>query len=194
MSGRRIPNRCRRRSSSVRPLHSNAMQYRDDLLALQALPELDRQTLLGEGIEGRQCAKPCALHELIGHEVHAPVLVRRRGLYPRFSMDRRDMALGALAPQRQSLFAIQPVYQLVVRAPALALEQHLHTFVRDPPDPRAQLRAGRADFGTGIEPLRTSPPRRPVARSRHSAFACAEPCLDAARVSPLYLTTSCSRI
>ena len=31
------------------------MEHRDDVLALQALPDFDRQALLGEDIEDRQC-------------------------------------------------------------------------------------------------------------------------------------------
>jgi hypothetical protein len=103
------------------------------MLGLQALPDFDRQALLGEDIDDRQYAKPRALHELIGHEIHAPGLIGSRRLRACLALHCRDMAPGALAPQRQSL---------------LALEQHMHapvaiahTLVRDLPNPRTELYA-----------------------------------------------------
>lgn len=49
---------------------------RGDLLALDALIDLDRQSFTREGVDDRQGAQSAAVEERVGDEIHRPALVR----------------------------------------------------------------------------------------------------------------------
>jgi hypothetical protein len=80
------------RSSTAR----DALEHCDDMLALQAPPDLDRQAFLGEDIHHRQSSEARSAHELVRDEIHAPGLVGHRGNAARLAIDHGTWRFGRL--------------------------------------------------------------------------------------------------
>lgn len=110
---------------------------RDDILTLELLVNLDGQALLGEIIHDRQRPEAAADEQGIGHEVHAPALVRRRQHHALKPMRRGLAPARALAPQVEPCLPVQAVDALVVDLPALPPKQHV-----DPPETVTHARGG----------------------------------------------------
>ena len=108
------------------------------------------------------------------------------------------MAHGTLASQCQSFLAVEPVRELMVRAPALALEQYMdapvavaHTRVRDLPNPCTQFRTRvPGNCGRDSSSTCTSPPRTLAVRSPRGASPCTGSCVGDPRASPISLPGS----
>src|SRR5258708_4295640 len=125
------------------PLQTNAAQHAHHVFSLQTLPYLDRQTLSGEHIHYRQSPKAPSIRQLIGHEVQTPNLIRSCRLASVPAIGRRAPAPPRLRAQRQALFLIQPIHQLLAHLPALALQQHpdlavpiTHSYLSDLANPQ----------------------------------------------------------
>ena len=63
-------------------------------------------------------------HQLIRDEVHTPNFIRRCRLAALPAIRRRAASFPPLVAQRQALFPIQSIHQLLAYLPALALQQH----------------------------------------------------------------------
>jgi len=93
------------------------------IFSLQALAGFNGHTRSGVDIDDRQTPKPPAILQLIRYKVQTPCLVRSRG-YESFLalLHRLPFALRSLL-QRQSLFPVQPVHQMLAYLPALPVQQ-----------------------------------------------------------------------
>jgi hypothetical protein len=88
-----------------------AIQHADHIFSLQALAWVDGYTFPGINIEDRQRPKTSAVLQLIGDEVQAPCLIRRRRCEALFAVTNR--LSPSLWPflQRQTFFLVESVHQ-----------------------------------------------------------------------------------
>ncbi len=116
-------------------LDAQALERRHDVATTEALADVDRQAFAREQIEHGQRAKAPAIRELIGHEVHAPNVVSCGRWSSLLAVDRRRMAPGSFASQRQAFLDVEPVAALLAELPAFAPQQH-----QQPPVTKAHAR------------------------------------------------------
>ena len=120
-------------------LAPDTLEHLDDVARPVAEPRLDRRRDAREGIHDRQRADLPSRRQMVVHEVHRPGLVgplrrssviAQRRLYP---------PLRHLVAQLQAEFPVDPVRPLMVQAPSLPPQQHMHA-------PIAVAHARRADL------------------------------------------------
>jgi hypothetical protein len=109
----------------------------DDVLAAKMLTHLDRERLAAVDIHDGQGSKALSIHQLIGHEVHAPRLVGSARHEALASGHHHLASPRQLAAQLQGLFAIEPIRRIPSHRPALPSQPHV-----DPPVAEAHPRAG----------------------------------------------------
>ena len=78
----------------------------DDLLALDALIDLDRQGLAGVGIDDGQRTQASPVEQRVGYEVHRPQLVRCVGLWLPLPTSGADVPPRALQAKAQPILAV----------------------------------------------------------------------------------------
>src|SRR5436309_1955218 len=94
-----------------------------DLLAFDALVDLDRQSLARERIDDRQGPQPAAVEQRVGDEVHRPTLVRPECRRLTLTVCRADVPARPLELQAEALIPVEAVDPFMVHPPALSAQQ-----------------------------------------------------------------------
>jgi hypothetical protein len=121
----------------------------------------DRQTFTREDILHGQDPDAPAVVEAIGHDIHAPPLIRagrRGGAHPELT----DAFPPAVHPHAELLGPIEPIRLLLIDPPALPTEQDVQPPIAEPGARRGQLPQAHPQGGH-VAPLRAVVERRPVA-------------------------------
>lgn len=98
-------------------------------VADEPLADLDHQALTREVIDQRQEAELPAIEELVGHEVHAPALVRTQGLDRLRPGHRAAMSPWLMPPHAESFLPVEPVHALAVHTLPLTPQLRPHPLV-----------------------------------------------------------------
>ena len=105
------------------------LQNLNHVVAGQTLSNADCQILTGKVIDSRQNPKSLATEELVGHEVHAPILIGPDGCWPSYSHLAASVSTRSLATHLQPFLRVNPINQLVVNLPTLATKQNVQSAI-----------------------------------------------------------------
>ena len=103
-----------------------------NMLASQAMADLDGQTFSCEDVHNRSSAKLFAITQFIMDEVQAPSLIRALGLAARFAMNCHLAPAGPFCSQTQALFAIKAIDKIATCRPAFTLEHDVDPSISVP--------------------------------------------------------------
>ena len=114
---------------AVDPLRQSALepqplQCGGDILAAEALTDVDRQAFPREEIDDGERSESPTIRQLVGHEVHAPDVVPRGRGSSLLAMHGRHVSPRPFAPQSQAFLGVHAIDARFADRPAFALQQH----------------------------------------------------------------------
>jgi hypothetical protein len=115
-------------------LGGEPIEHVHHVLSAETLAHLNRQALSREYINHGQGSKPLPIHKLIGHKVQSPGVIWSRHRRPMGSDDHSFPPPWWPMTERQALFAVETVHEVLPHGPAFAIEEHpnLPVAVPDP--------------------------------------------------------------
>lgn len=122
----------------------------ENMFATKSRSDLNGQTFTTEYVDYGQRSELLSVAQLIVDEVEAPGLIRTRGPTASFSMHHHLASARPFGPQRQALFAIQPVDQVLADSPAFTFEQDVNTSIAIPNPRPSDLLHPLPDLGTWV--------------------------------------------
>lgn len=104
------------------------------MLALEALPHLNRNTFPSQAIDHGEGSKPLPIHQLIGHKVQGPGIIRSRHRWPMNSdFHGFPPLLWPMMLLRQAFFPVETIHKLP-HGSVISIKEHPNIAV-DVPHP-----------------------------------------------------------